>query len=171
MTRSKYTGDHKISNKWFLLTEYSTKAIEELCAGRDGKWVKITMEVADTRSAGANRFYWGPLMDGYLREWPDYTKDGVHRTLGAQFLRKRKLDAEILQLQYLFYEKNPHGTWNPEWNWYVQSTSEMTVHAFWEYCEKAVLQLFDIGGHLTPMETESYVAVQKSFIKGKKDEF
>jgi len=165
MSKTKYTGKMHIAGDWFVLTEQVEKGIKEVCKGNDGKTLQITVELSDKRTLDANAFYWGILIGGYLRVWPDYDKDSVHRTLGNQFLRERLPQKEIDFLKKLFFEKDPEGAWNSEYEIYIKSTSNMKVREFWEFCEKAVQQLAEIGGELLPHEYDDYVAVQKSFIK------
>jgi len=119
------------------------------------KHKKITVEISkgySSRSDRANNFYWGVVIKGFLKEWPDYTKDMVHNLLCEQF-RKIKKAPELIEKEKEF------GIFESAWT--TKSTTHDNTYEFFMYCEQCLLALQEIGGSISPEDTQEYFKLKQ----------
>ena len=149
------------TNTWFLFKGDGFSQFQEFCSYHKGKDViMIVKKKISSRSKKANDFYWGGIIKGFEREWPDLSKEQIHRILGNEFRKFRKSEEEIDRLKKL----DKHDSeWNESNEWYIKSSSSMNSFEFWQYCERCIVQLVNIGGYLDVISLDSYEELKEKF--------
>ena len=143
------TFDSKTESVEALL--YTEAAISEIV--KKHRRFTVTIENAQSqRTEAANRYYWGVLIPAFQREWPDYTKDEVHYTLGERF-------RTILKSDEVIKKEKEDGRFKTQWR--VKSTKEDSVMEFWIYCEQCTDALAEIGGQLDSEEYNKFIEAKK----------
>ena len=137
------------------------KVIAAYLEKNNNKTIEINYKIAESkRSLVANNFYWGVVVKAWNRLYPDYTIDKIHNVLGEE-LRQVLKDSEDIELEKKFKCKNI----NP---FRVKGTSEMNIREFFEYVQRAILLLGEMGGGLEYYEQLEYNELNKTFKGGKK---
>jgi hypothetical protein len=153
-----------IDNHWYSIPQDQVVDIKNFCEKNMGKRATLLLKIEESRrSVEQNAYYWGVVVAGFMKLWPDVPKNEVHRLLGDEVRKFRRSENEIKALRSIHEKHEKSFTEDDEW--YIKSSSEMSVSQFWIMCEQATILLLDIGGSLNENEGRMYKRLREENVE------